>query len=431
LESLFAFSNLAELAVLLRVSKLWATAVQTMRPLSVEFRSNGTVEFLCASRISRHIDNLYQYPPLPVQKLSLLSSALRHLRVLRCTFKDEWSPRSFPTGLRELYLQFDYPQHDPLAGQQPRHLDATIVAIAALPLLETLTLAAYDAISCCLTPLATAPALRNLTLVLAANVLQSVAAVDALRNMSHLRSLNFNPSPSAFVRMLEMPHSMKLTTLHVALFTAECGEAVVQLPTLTDLSISLSAEHTDFLRRLPNLRSLSLNGGLSDVAFDADRIMASLHSLAGLTALHLSGGGDMPLQYTSDHFVACLPRLPLLSALSLTWASGMDSLRFLSSGPITRSLKHLSLQYFEKRLPLAELSHVHALSTLTNLTLCCVFDASLDESLYTPPSSLMPSLHHFAHTWKPVGQEDDFAWYEPDEEEQAEPGVAEQPEADE
>jgi hypothetical protein len=49
---------------------------------------------------------------------------------------------------------------------------------------------------------------------------------------------------------------------------------MVQLPTLTILSISLSAEHTDFFQLLPNLRSLSPNGGLSDVAFDADRIMA-------------------------------------------------------------------------------------------------------------------------------------------------------------
>jgi hypothetical protein len=58
-------------------------------------------------------------------------------------------------------------------------------------------------------------------------------------------------------------------------------------------------------------------------------------------------------------------------------------------------------------LSLSELFHVHALSALSDLTLLSVLDASLDESLYTPPSVLMPLLSYFYHGWEPPRAEEE------------------------
>jgi hypothetical protein len=50
---------------------------------------------------------------------------------------------------------------------------------------------------------------------------------------------------------------------------------------------------------------------------------------------------------------------------------------------------------------LSELVHVHALSSLTSLTIEDVFDAPMDEetkALFTP----LPRLRQFVHEWEPV-----------------------------
>jgi hypothetical protein len=183
-----------------------------------------------------------------------------------------------------------------------------------------------------------------------------------------------------------------------------------QLPSLKELKFILGSEHTDFLRLLPNLRHLKLDFKQNLVTPDADRIMHSLHSLTALTTLRILGNSRYDvvhrMRLTSDHLAACLSHMPLLTSLYL-WdaAAALNSLRFLSSGPITRSLQKLVLVEFSPRLPLAELSHVHALSSLRELTLFSAFDRPLDEEtqrLYKPPPSmLLPSLNCFSHEWDP------------------------------
>jgi hypothetical protein len=64
-------------------------------------------------------------------------------------------------------------------------------------------------------------------------------------------------------------------------------------------------------------------------------------------------------------------------------------------------LQQLRLYHFERRIPLSELVHVHALSSLTSLTIEDVFDAPMDEetkALFTP----LPRLRQFVHEWEPV-----------------------------
>jgi hypothetical protein len=92
--------------------------------------------------------------------------------------------------------------------------------------------------------------------------------------------------------------------------------------------------------------------------------------------------------------------MPLLTSLLFSGTTSLNSLHFLSTGPITRSLFKLELSDVESRLPLRELAHVHALSMLADSRLFNVFEQPLDgeiEVRYTPPSLLMPSLQLFRH----------------------------------
>jgi hypothetical protein len=402
LESVFAFCELKELAALLRVSKEWAAAVLSMRSLKALVVSKALLS-VCASRLSRHIHTLYRPSPLSPTDLSLLARQLPHLHCLRCSFRDHPSMLVFPARLRELSVQFEPSSPGALfSKRQLRDIDAVIAVISALPMLESLTLSAIKATSCCLTPLAFAPALHTLTFRLPRIVFDSPAATSALRSMPHLRSLDFFSSSVSLTRLLQAPHSMNLDTLLVCgSFTAEHGAAIVHHPSLTYLSFSVCSPHTDFFYQLPNLRRLTLLTAHSTVPLDADRIMHSLHSLVGLTRLCIIGPAPnhahFPLHITTDHLAACLLHMPLLTYLSLSGASPVDSLRFLSTGPITRSLKQLELDNFHPCLPLGELLHVHALSSLTKLTLRRVFDRPLDERVYTPPSSLLPALQQFEY----------------------------------
>jgi hypothetical protein len=432
LESIFSFCSLEELTMLLRVSKEWATAVNSMHPLDARVpwtcrQNDSRLLRFCMSPLPRHVGTarLWQFPMSP-SLLYNLTLRMTNLQELDCHFEGSWSPLVFPARLRELTLRFqaasDY--NEPFSNKQHRELDEAIVAIAALPQLEELSLNAYKARSCCLTPLVTAPALHSLTLNLPSDVFDSPAAIDALRRMPHLRSLSFDPSAESFTRMLQSPHAMKLEALRIeSPFTAEFGKAIVRLPALTDLDFPLGSLHTDFLRQMPNLRCLQLLF-YPDlvVALDTDRIMHSLHSLTGLTELRIEECNNH-LRYTADHLTTCLSHMPWLTGLHLSYPTALDSLRFLSSGPITRSLKTLHLTGFRTRLPLAELLYVHELSSLTELTLYRVFDRALDEytqSLYTPPSRLMPSLLEFVHYWEAEAQAGEESDEEEDEVEEEE-----------
>jgi hypothetical protein len=262
LESIFAFCSLSELSTMLQVSKEWAAAVHSMRPLDAAHFDVLSLPRVCASRLSRHVGSLRWSPQSPsVDALSVLSLHLPHLHTLHCWFCDDWSSLVFPARLRRLDVLFasaiDF--HDVLDGQLD--IGPAIRAIAALPLLESFTLRAEAEITrCCLSPLVAAPALNHLALVLyCTDALDSTVNIDALRNMPHLRSLEFEPSAAAFIRMLQPPHTMPLETLCIGSpFTAEFGEAIVYLPSLTDLQFNLWSTQTDFLCRLPNLHRLEL-----------------------------------------------------------------------------------------------------------------------------------------------------------------------------
>jgi hypothetical protein len=101
-------------------------------------------------------------------------------------------------------------------------------------------------------------------------------------------------------------------------------------------------------------------------------------------------------ELTVAHLNQLLPRLPRLRSLNLGRCR-ITTLSFLSQQPTAGQLSCLSL-FMCTRLPLAELRHVHALRALDTLRLFKSFDESMDalsQSLYTPPSALMPQLEEF------------------------------------
>jgi hypothetical protein len=244
--------------------------------------------------------------------------------------------------------------------------------------------------------------LRSLKIEVAKYMCDPSSVIESLRTLSNLRSLTFKPMLADLKRLLQMPHKLKLEQLNVdghCTLAAEFGDLIAQLPTLTDLDLLLLNEHTDFLGQLPNLRRLVVNCGKCEVQPDEERIARSLHALTKLTDLRIDGSNRWPVFFTTEQLTASFVHMPLLNSLQLRGPLALDSLRFLSAGPTPHSLKELELAQVYP-LPLSELSHVHALSALTKLTLEYVFDAPVDVSLYTPPSAFMPTLQHFHHAWE-------------------------------
>jgi hypothetical protein len=389
-------------------------AVQSMRLLNamVHLDSDSSLQSVCASPLSRHVGGLAvsTETAFPIDQLPILSHRLHHLHSLECTFSVEWAPLVFPMRLRRLNVCFASSldsEDEPSSNAQLHELDAAIRVIAALPRLEELTLdSRTNSKRCCLMPLVSAPALRVLKLGLGRTVLEAPNVIEALRRMPHLRSLCWNPSPAAFARLLRTPHAMRIDTMSLVFpITAKGRASVAHLSSLrlTDLTIDLRCgDHTDVFYQLPHLHRLVLDARLVLFAVpDTKRIMASMIQLSALTELTLNGGRS--LRFTSGHLAACFSRMPCLAHMHLSDAVAVDSLRFHSSGPITRSLKTLWLTWLRVRLPLSELLHVHVLSSLTELHLSNVFDRPLDASLlrlYQPPSLAMPALSYFHHDWE-------------------------------
>jgi hypothetical protein len=360
---------------------------------------------MCTSRLSRHVGSL-DLKPVSLNGLAWLAEHMPHLRDLRCTLWYEWSSLVFPARLRSLSISFiSNPEAcytSPYSDEAQRDFDNAIRTCASLPQLESLTLTSKAARRCDLKPLAQAPSLRSLKLEVAKYMYDPSSVIESLRTLSNLRSLTFKPMLEDLKRLLQMPHKLKLEQLNVheeCTFAAEFGDILTQLPTLTDLDLLLRSAHTDFLCQLPHLRRLVVNCGKCEVQPDEERIARSWHALTKLTDLRIDGSNRWPVFFTTEQLAAALAHMPQLNSLQLRGPLALDSLRFLSAGPTPRSLKELELARVYP-LPLSELSHVHALSALTKLTLEYVFDAPLDESLYTPPSALMPTLQRFHHAWE-------------------------------
>jgi hypothetical protein len=356
---------------------------------------------LCKTRLARHIGfmemGMIVTSTLSDWSLYVLSIRMPQLQRLTCEVENSFSSLTFPARLRRLDLTFP----ETISAERVRALNAAIAVVASLPLLKHFGMAVQDdSGGCCFDPVAHCAVSAHPDAEFAPR--SACAPRQRRRILSQLGSTSFTHVPRGAGQILA--HAGDAPYDGVVCASRRVCEAVAQLSTLRELGIYPCCEHTDFLHQLPNLRRLELCFSRCTVQPDADRIIRSFHSLSCLTKLSLRNDKRAeqahPLRFTSTHLSVCLPHMPLLTNLLLSGTTSLNSLHFLSTGPITRSLFKLELSDVESRLPLRELAHVHALSMLADSRLFNVFEQPLDgeiEVRYTPPSLLMPSLQLFRH----------------------------------
>lgn len=218
------------------------------------------------------------------------------------------------------------------------------------------------------------------------------AQVEQLRALPHLTQLSSCLSTIQLCRFLRTPHTLRWQSLmdYPVEVNAELSLLLPSLPSLALLSVNLLADCSPvFFSRLTNLVELALQ--LDDFTDPAalDSLASSLQTCTQITDLSLFHG-----LLTADQMSVMLSQCTDLCALHLSDASELDSLRFLSSGSIPRTLTSLTLEMC-KHLPLVELQHVHALQSLERLCVYYSFAEKMDEHTlapYQPPSLLLPNL---------------------------------------
>jgi len=136
-----------------------------------------------------------------------------------------------------------------------------------------------------------------------------------------------------------------------------------------------------------------------DPAGRADSLVAGLQCCTNIEILSLTNCADLTAAQLAD----LLPRLPRLRELSLHRLS-IDSLSFLAQPPLTSQLVQLWI-FGCSQLPLAELRRVQSLRGLRKLRVGRSFTEPLDDqtqSLYRPPSAVMPLLEEFLYWAQPA-----------------------------
>ena len=349
--------------------------------------------------MARHVADLEVIVNVRMSADEVESVALKmpRLRRLKC-----WAPllpvdgpMLFPLGLHELEIwAFD-------RIFSAAEINAVVAATSRLEQLQSLSLLIWridPLIS--FAPLAALPLFRLLSINvrIAANL--SHAQVEQLRALPRLRTLNIHPVPASLLRrLLAQPHDLQWQRISLPSPLRDADTALLpRLPSLTSLDLNWRyLSGLDFLQGLPNLSSLrcsSLRDG-SGLRL-TDRLVAALQRCTDVTELHL----DRCASLTAAHLAELLPRMPRLRSLGLS-DLGIDSLSFLAQAPLTIRLSRLSLSGC-KKLPVAELRHVHSLLGLRELGIHDSFDEQMDPdcdelTALRPPSAALPLLESFTY----------------------------------
>ena len=396
LESVFAFLSRGELAFALHVSRDWLAAVKSMSGLQLKLVfSSSPVCVVAASAMGRHVTVLghaHQRLSLNTDALSVVARLMPHLRVLFCAL-DPSPPGellSFPAALRELEID----QRGPVSAAA---LSVTLTAVSRLSRLESFTILLPARLDSHLSfaPLAALPQLRSLDVRWSDDGSLSDAQADELRTMPRLHhlSLSFMTTDTLY-RLLRQPHDLQWQQLPLLRpLDDEAAALLPQLPSLTKIGAVVGCERFDWLRGLPNLTEVSLYLRVHD----AGRCASLVDGLRGCTNIEILKLVDCP-DLTAAQLSDLLPRLPRLQSLSFNYLD-IDSLAFLAQPPMTDQLSSLTL-WGCSDLPLSELHHLHALRGLKTLHLVASFTEWMDDhsqSLYKPPSLLLPRLEEFCY----------------------------------
>jgi hypothetical protein len=394
----------------LRVCRSWLAAAKSMASLGFAVANpSAPLDVVARSAMGRHIARLRfasPHPPLTWHCLALLARHMPQLRELHCEMKlAPMAPvhvrLAFPPGLLQLDLQL---LHSPISSSMA-DVNRVVKAVGRLSLLQSLVLRLPildDRLS--FAPLASMPQLRDLDIHLPLGAPDlSDAQVDQLRSMPNLRRLWVMSMTTPLLRrLLAQPHQLQWQSMTLpSPLDDEAAALLPQLLSLTALSAWPSCTHFDFLRRLPNLVDVNFlfhqppEEADADAAGRMELLVAGLQCCSRIETLSLDNCADLH----AAHLVELLPRLPRLRELWLLNLA-VDSLAFLAQEPVPTSLRLLALIGCSQ-LPLTEMRHVHALRNLTQLTVIHSFSTPMDahcQSLYTPPSQLLPHLDKFDYT---------------------------------
>lgn len=398
LASIFRFLGQLELTMALQVSHSWLAAANAMPVLQLTFeRPSVPLCVVAQSAMGRHVTHVGtagQYVAVTADSLFVLTRHMVQLRTLFCELQQipSQGPLAFPLGLREMTLQLN---HMPSAAD----VNAVFTTISRLSVLSifVIHLPKLD-VYLSFSPLKAMAQLRSLVIhlpnhILANNNLSDVQ-VDELRVMSNLVKLHINPtSVSVLRRLLIQPNELQVQDIRLPrVLDDEVSALLLQLPpSLTTFRGSTSCSRFDFFQRLPNLTLLSLQLIESNSTNIAESLLTGLKQCVNIETFGFCCTG-LTAAYLRE-LLSFFPRLHTFAIRNGT----IDTLSFLVQQPLSRQLTRLDLTDC-KRLPLTELRHVHSLSGLETLRIQRSFDGLMDvhcQSLYTPPSLLLPQLQKF------------------------------------
>ena len=404
LESIFGWLNQRELATALQVSKSWLAAAKSMGSLQLTVTwSSSPMCVVAVSAMGHHvtqIGSIGMRMPLTTDSIFIAAQHMPQLRGLSCQVElPSQGLLTFPPGLRLLHLGISDVMYNPTAA----NLNAVLKVISRLPVLERLFLALpslNEQLS--FAPLASLPELRQLNIAQpddnhAPATELSDAQVAELRAMPRLHRLEVWPMPTSLLRrLLAQPHDLQWQKIIVPdPLSDEAAALLPQLPSLTSLVRPFfisSCTRFDFLRQLPNLTHIFFMTNGPSVG-RIESLVAELPRCSQIQVLELDSK-----DLTAAHLNELLPRLPRMHTLFFR-ALIVETLAFLAQEPMANQLTFLQLANC-KQLPLTELRHVHALKCLKTLYLSRSFDSPMDahcQSLYTPPSLLLPRLDKFTY----------------------------------
>ena len=446
LESVFALLDLGDLSRILAVSREWAAAVRSMKPINArierdknergirekkDFRPLPPIASIVGSPLLRHLASIQisgpvaTWTPLDNASLGLLAQHAPNLQSLWCALQiTSNEPLVLPARLTSLVLQLPDDYTDPT-------INGVLTTVAALPSLSVFELklsqfahfaadededADEDAdepeSSIELSILTGLPSLTDLSLgsFEGGPLTLSDTQVDQIRSsLGHLSHFSAGRMKSKELeRFLQPPVAARWRNIGFVYADERTGELLLRLPTLTklDLTYRAATAHVDFLSQLPLLAALTLDcreycpGPLAFRRLlpvwliPPDALLASLLRCIGLTELDLRSG------FNSAHWSALFAKLTKIKKLTIS-LKHLWTLECFAAGPITQSLEELTLEQIN--LPLSELAHLYALRRLRTLDLQCCFDRCLDDASFaslSPPTPLLPSLTSLFHRWQ-------------------------------
>jgi len=422
LESVFAFFEPSEMAMVSVVSRDWRAATMSMAPLDWRMRAFDPARMaqICGSPLRRHVDTLdccNDNVAARSECLQLLSQHMPRLRELSVALQLPLPPGvalEFPAGLRtlDLLLQNEFCAEDEVSACAS--LADVFAVVGGLAQLEELLLffdlppeweSAFS-----FSPLKRLPRLRFLTLTFSGGAIPRLSDkhIAELRALEQLESFSMAVDAPLLGRLFAEPHSLRWRELGgLWRLIEDMAQLLPRLP-LRTVDARLVMPHADFVMQLPHLTALRI-GSANREPVDTERIFQAVGKCTQLRELKLQDGiGGNELHFTSALIGACLVRLPNLQRLVIHGATKLETLSFLAQGSLPQSLTELGLRDFSQRLPLAELHHVHQLRELRLFILRNVFDAPLPQSTADELSRFLPRLAHFVCSWRKQDEDDTF-----------------------